>query len=507
VKNFKIPRDSLPLWSESPSRLTFTMPPGRRPGTAWVYMTDSRGIDSNAQTLTLACADCPRLTGSCAVVNAANPTTIISPGSTVTINGAGFSPTGNTVALEIPQPGQVTASRILPRENILSESPFQITAKLPDDLPITYQANLYVVNDHGLQTGDNIIGISEPCQDCSSKFRPCQALVNEGGGGFLPGAITTAHGRFSTSGNKVMIEQVDQGNVIHQYTLSDGSPQWSEDGAVIRFTLPASLFAGHATLYIVDAQGRETSARELVINSAPLRDVSAANYRGPNLTAESIAAAFGQSLATTVQAATTVPLPTELGGTRVVVKDALGVERAAPLFFVSPAQINYQVPLGTQLGWASVTIYNGAGASFTDPVHIVSVSPGVFSADSSGHGVAAALVLRFKADGTYTYEPVAAYDQTQGRFISVPIDVGAPADQVYLTLFGTGLRGRSSTSAVSASIGGTSLEVTYAGPQGSLIGVDQVNLRLPGNLAGKGEAELSVSVDGLAANSVNVRIH
>jgi uncharacterized protein (TIGR03437 family) len=43
-------------------------------------------------------------------------------------------------------------------------------------------------------------------------------------------------------------------------------------------------------------------------------------------------------------AAASTPLPTELAGVRV--RDALGVERLAPLFFVSPSQINYLMPAG-----------------------------------------------------------------------------------------------------------------------------------------------------------------
>jgi uncharacterized protein (TIGR03437 family) len=49
-------------------------------------------------------------------------------------------------------------------------------------------------------------------------------------------------------------------------------------------------------------------------------------------------------------AAASIPLPGELAGTTVKVRDSAGVERSAPLFFVSPNQINYQLPPGTASG-------------------------------------------------------------------------------------------------------------------------------------------------------------
>ena len=46
----------------------------------------------------------------------------------------------------------------------------------------------------------------------------------------------------------------------------------------------------------------------------------------------------------------------------------------------------------------------------------------------------------------------------------------------------------------------------FAGAQGNLVGLDQLNLRLPRALAGRGEAEIALTVDGIAANVVRVSI-
>src|SRR5262245_12257276 len=68
--------------------------------------------------------------------------------------------------------------------------------------------------------------------------------------------------------------------------------------------------------------------------------VSAASFRpSVPLAPHSIAAAFGAGLATRTELAVTHPLPKTLAGTSVRVNG-----EAAPLFFVSPGQINYLIP-------------------------------------------------------------------------------------------------------------------------------------------------------------------
>src|SRR5262249_17880726 len=156
-------------------------------------------------------------------------------------------------------------------------------------------------------------------------------------------------------------------------------------------------------------------------------------------------------------------------------------------------QINFLVPPGTKNGDAMVTVLNGFGSSSTGAAQIVSVEPGLFSANATGQGLAAAVVYRIKADGTDAYERVPVFDQGQNQFVAVPIDLNAPGDRVFLILFGSGWRGRSALSAVTATVGGTITEVTFTGPQG-LVGLDQMNLQLLSSLSGKGDADVRVIV-------------
>ena len=237
-----------------------------------------------------------------------------------------------------------------------------------------------------------------------------------------------------------------------------------------------------------------------------LRAVSAASFRpGGALPAESIASAFGTDLASTVEAAQSIPLPTTLGGSQVRVRDSAGNERLAPLFFVAPTQVNFLVPPGTAPGPATLTVLRGGQAVANTEMRIQAVAPGLFTADVGGPGAPAATATRIALDGRQSHQLVFECGAAAGSCKPVPIDLGDPDDQVVLTLFGTGIRARSSLQAVQASIIGPPLEVLYAGPQGEFVGLDQVNVRLPTQPIVRDVQELRLVIDGRVANPVLIQ--
>jgi uncharacterized protein (TIGR03437 family) len=228
--------------------------------------------------------------------------------------------------------------------------------------------------------------------------------------------------------------------------------------------------------------------------------VNGASFRPP-LARDIIASAFGRALATTTQAATS-SLPTELAGTTVSVRDSAGVDRLAPLFFVSPLQVNYAMPAGTALGRAVATIRSGDGSTALGALQLDVVAPGVFAANANGAGVAAAQIVRVKQDGSQVIEPVARFDPNAGRHVPVPIRF-TPGEQNYLVLYCTGLRHR--VGPATLGVGGVSVPVTYASAQPEFVGLDQVNAGpLPELLTGRGEVAVELVVDGVAAGAVTV---
>jgi uncharacterized protein (TIGR03437 family) len=177
----------------------------------------------------------------------------------------------------------------------------------------------------------------------------------------------------------------------------------------------------------------------------------------------------------------------------------------APLFGVSPGQVNYLVPTGLVNGQGTVTITSGDGSISIGRVQINRLEPGLFSANASGQGVMSAVALRVRSNGEFVYEALSRLENNVP--VAVPLDLGPATDQVFLIAFGTGLRNRLDLANVTAKLGTTNLPVLFAGPQGEQVGLDQLNLGpIPRSMAGSGSVALTVLVEGKSANTVTLTL-
>ena len=216
------------------------------------------------------------------------------------------------------------------------------------------------------------------------------------------------------------------------------------------------------------------------------------------LAPESIVAGYGAQLATgTVPASGS--LLTTLGGTTVTITDSKGQSVLAPLFYVSPGQVNYEVPASVALGPAKVVMKAGDGSTSTGLVDVLPVAPGLFTFNTDG--LVAGNILRFPVGGgDPTFEELFTQDSA-GNISARPVDLST--GQVFLVIYGTGIRG-APTGRVSVLIGGVPATVTYAGPQGTFFGLDQVNVLVPPSLAGRGDVPILLTAAGKPANITRV---
>ncbi len=213
----------------------------------------------------------------------------------------------------------------------------------------------------------------------------------------------------------------------------------------------------------------------------------------------SMASIYGNNLAFVARSTPSINLPTTLGGVSATVTDPAGVSRAAPLIYVSPSQVNFLVPQGTAAGAATVTVTLG-GASGT--VQVAQVAPGLFTL--GGTGVAAATAERYSLQGA-DLGPVGVFDCSSGTCKAAPIALDGQSN-VFVTLYGTGIRGETNPANVTAAIGSISVPVQYAGAQGQYPGFDQVNLQLPNRLQGAGTVNVVLAVDGQQSNAVQIAV-
>jgi uncharacterized protein (TIGR03437 family) len=219
--------------------------------------------------------------------------------------------------------------------------------------------------------------------------------------------------------------------------------------------------------------------------------VSAASFTA-RIADKAIVAAFGKDLATRNASAASLPLPTNLGGTTVRVRDSNGVERLAPLFAVSAEQINYQIPAGTAAGTASITITNADGISATGEFNVTVTAPAIFTASANGQGAAIAIDALTGSAGLFN----ATQANGQSNILSV---------------FGTGLgpdatdQDGNVSANVTATIGGRAATVTYTGRVPGLVGLNQFNVTIPAGLAA-GTHALVITRGGVASNAVTITL-
>ena len=278
------------------------------------------------------------------------------------------------------------------------------------------------------------------------------------------------------------------------FTVSNQSNNSAQ--GVFQWTPGAADMGRSFTLNFAASDGTLSEIKSVVVNvvsTTSLAAVNAGDFRGGMLAPDSIAVVFGANLAPRAEIAQSFPLNTELSGVTLTVN---GI--AAPLFYISPTQINFLVPAGVGPGLATIIVKHAVGGYALGTTEIVSASPALFTADATGRGDAVALAT---ADGV--------------NYQTAPFDVSVNGRPNVLILFGTGLRRAMATNpsddngvaeSVSVTVDGQSARVLYAGAQGTFAGLDQLNVELPATLAGVGPRRVTVqvSVNGGQTNPVTI---
>jgi uncharacterized protein (TIGR03437 family) len=237
--------------------------------------------------------------------------------------------------------------------------------------------------------------------------------------------------------------------------------------------------------------------------------VSAASGTAP-VSAGSIVSIYGADFANGATSATTLPLPVELGGVSVNF-EVVNImytpmfEGAMPLFYVGPTQINAQVPTGASFplcnGGSGSVYYTSALIATPSGGQTATVSatpapaPGLFTANETGEGVAAAQFVTDLPDGTQTIMQVSECPGGTGTCVPVPLNVTLGSSA--LVLWGTGISEYSTfPQGLAVMAGNQPLQVFYAGPSAQYAGLDQINVWMPSSLAGSGIVNLSVTLTG-----------
>jgi uncharacterized protein (TIGR03437 family) len=189
--------------------------------------------------------------------------------------------------------------------------------------------------------------------------------------------------------------------------------------------------------------------------------------------------------------------------------------QAAALQMVSPMQVNFTVPNSTPGGLADIVVTSREGFILHSTAAVAGLNPTIlgWSGDSSGTGAALDAV-------SYQSGPFSAFAAGSFSFdlrtrlsiwtsgISTGISNTNPANDI---LLGPGQTLENLAESVSVEARTSDgrvfmLPVEYAGAQGTLAGLDQVNVVLVPELNGAGTVQLTVIVGSVRSNTMKVTL-
>jgi uncharacterized protein (TIGR03437 family) len=201
---------------------------------------------------------------------------------------------------------------------------------------------------------------------------------------------------------------------------------------------------------------------------------------------------YGSGLASQIQTPGSLPLPTILNGSSVLIG---GVE--APLFYVSPGQINAQIPAELDANKQYQVIVNANGALTTpQPIQLTNAVPSILEF-SSGAVVAQHL------DGTLIGDSSPA---AQGEYVVIYLS-GMGATDIPVPS-GTAAPTSPLANVVDvpiATLNGNPVKLVFAGLTPGLVGLYQINFQIPQDLA-DGNYSLVISQDGSPSNTTTLPV-
>jgi uncharacterized protein (TIGR03437 family) len=190
--------------------------------------------------------------------------------------------------------------------------------------------------------------------------------------------------------------------------------------------------------------------------------------------------------------------------------------QAAQILTVSPTEIMVVVPSGLAGGIAEVVVSSREGFIHHGAANVAGLNPVILdpAGDTSGRGVVVdAFGSRFGAFQTTTSILMGLDGRTRLSIFATGLSSGlVNVDRTNDVLLGNGqvlenLAEVVSVQARTADGRVFTLPVEYAGAQGTLRGVDQVNVVLVPELAGAGSVQLTITAGGVTSSSKTVSIN
>jgi uncharacterized protein (TIGR03437 family) len=194
---------------------------------------------------------------------------------------------------------------------------------------------------------------------------------------------------------------------------------------------------------------------------------------------------FGSQLAPSAQAASGVPLPVRLSGVSATIN---GI--AAPLYYVSPGQLNIQVPYEVNPNTTAILSINNNGQTASRTFSVSAAAPGIFT-DQTGTLVPNATAARGQV--------ITMYVTGAGAVSPAIADGSAPGSGTALASLPKPFQ------TVAVTVGGRPAPVQFTGIPAGLVGVTQVNFQVPAAVL-TGSQPVSITIGSTTSASASLNI-
>jgi uncharacterized protein (TIGR03437 family) len=316
------------------------------------------------------------------------------------------------------------------------------------------------------------------------------------------GIVTDAAGNFYFADtNNSRIRKITTDGVITTIAGKGGGGYSGDGGAATAAGLnfPRDLAVlPDGTIYIADTGNhviRVLTPTFPAITTTPAVGVTNAASYAARISPGALASVFGTGFGTTLFTAKDgTPWPT-------LTPKSVGVKVngvAAPVYFSSPGQINFQVPWATpSTGTVTVAVTVNGGSSNVVNVPVGTAAPGLFFLPSGAAVVqnAPSYTLNDTSNPAPAGSTIIAYLTGSGP-VSPAVTDGTPTPNAPLSWV---------ASAYSAKVGSVNAAVSFAGLTPSSTGLAQMNIVVPPTLA-PGVYPLTVTIDGQTSNSATIAV-
>ena len=320
----------------------------------------------------------------------------------------------------------------------------------------------------------SVILQASPTSVAATGFVTVTATVTSASGATPTGAIT-----FTSGGKQVGVASLSGtgSSASASITVSALQLQVGANSIVAQYSGDTTLNAATAAISIVVTPASSgPPAITGLTNGASFRQTYA-----PGM----VLTIFGSNLADVIWVAPSVPLAVQASGVSVVIGAV-----SAPLYYVSPGQLNVQIPYETPVNRPVILTVINNGLTATTTFTVASAAPGLFT-DANGAIVPVATVARGGVLTVYL---------TGTGAVSPPIATGAaPAAGTPVTQLPAPVQ------LTTVSIGGVPAPVLFDGIPTALVGVTQINLLVP-TTAPLGTQPVVVITGGIASAPATITV-